>query len=588
MALLALGALSACGGGPRPSPPPLPPAAYGVTLPADAPLTAVVRPAGLRAALAEAGLEAGMAGPADLRTPTAMAPEALAGLGIDPGQPVWVALRAGPVLGVLRAAEDTERMLADLEPAADPSPATPLAAAPFHRWLDAHPLPPAWIHLRLVGRPAAGPEGRAVDPGTWLNATQGGLAVARAADPAETLAATLDTESGPAGALQTALAGIEPTVYRLLGQGPATAVVVHRVDGSGGPAQVVDVLWDRELGAGGLVAALAALPEAGGAWSEGPLLPFGWPAEDELLRLGVRHGKWFAAGRMLREVQALQAVLGQGMLSPGTRHALAASRREALLPERLMAPVSRALVESTLTLARIDGRLRLQLVGETRSAALSTLRDGTAPVDHGIAADGLPPSGGLALTLALAPVEFGRVLGPHIGPPDQPLGAMIDAVGRCGVACLPALWSVLAYARDLPATIAAMSGHAPLESALAEATGLALLSIDGVSAAAVGHRAPATLPRAAWGPIVEAAGLESRWLVGDRAVMVAGRDDPLAVLERAARGPAVSDAAALRFTWIRPAPSPDRPPLAFDGALSFDPQGVTLDVVIDRVDAPPQ
>lgn len=568
---LLLGAwASACGPAQRSTPPPPPPPGFAEMLPPDAPLTAVLRPTALTDGLR------GLPVPAPPHDPT----RSLGGLGIDPDGPVWLALRAGPVLGVLRAAEDAERVLADVDPIADPRLMPGELAGPFDRWLRAHPLPPAWIHLRLVGRPAGGPTGP-VTPEAWLSATQGALATVRAADPAETLAAALETESGPAGAIQAALAAHRPTVYRLLDRPLPTAVVVHRRGGAH-PAVVVDVLWDRDLGAGGLAAAMAALPEAGGAWSERRAALFGWPAEDELLRLELHHGGWLAAARMLREVQALQTVVGQGPTPAGARARLVEGRIAARLPERLGAPVAPALVATTLTVVRGADDLRVRLAADTRSPALAALRDGTAPVDHGVAADALRDAGeGMAVTLGQPPSALARVLGPHVGPPDRPLTALLTAIERCGPACAPAAWSVLAYGRDLPATVATASGHAPLEAALAASTGLARVAVGGSWAAAVGHRAPATLDRAAWAPIVETAGLESRWVIGDRAVLLAGRGPALEALSAAARSPAISDAAALRFTVMQ------ADGLRLDGALSFERQGVVLDAVLDRP-APPR
>lgn len=579
---LALAVLVGCPSPRRPTPPPPPPPDLGRWLPPDAPLTAVAHPAALDRALSGLGLRD--AAPLPLAGIGPAIEPALRGLGLDPERPVWLALRAGPVLGVLRAAEDAERVLADAagDPIADPrlSPIGPFADGPFARWLEAHPLPPTWVHLRLIGHPLAGPGGSPNAPEPWLAQTFGALATVGPDDPAETLAAALDVEAGPAGALQAALGAHRPTVYRLLDRPLPTVVMAHRRQDPH-PAVIVDVIGDRDLGPGALAAGLAALPEAGGVWETRSTPPPGPPAPGGLLRLELDHARWLAAARMLAEVGALQRVVGQGPTPAEAHDALAAGRVAARLPERLMAPVQRTLAASHITLNAAEGGLRARIEVHARSEALGALRGDAAPADHGLIADGLTPGAGpaLALTLARPPIAVARLVAPHIGPPDRPLPALLEAIDRCGAPCLPALWTApLAYARDLPATIAALSGHAPLDAALTEATGLAGLVIGDSRAAAVGHRAPATLSRAAWAPIVEAAGLESRWLVSDRAVMLAGRGPALDVLTRAARSPAVTDVALLRFTAVEA--GPDR--LRIDGAVTFDRRGVTLDAVIDR------
>lgn len=572
---LLLAALAlACGPAPRPAPP-RPPLDLARHLPADAPLTAVARPAALRDALAAHGLAPAL--------PALPDDAAFTGLGLDPARPVWIALRAGPVLGVLRAAEDAGRVIADgaADPIIDPR-LSPID--PFTRWLDAHPPPPAWVHLRLVGLPAPAPD-PAPDRAAAIGARHGALAVAHPADPPETLAATLDAPPDAARALAAAFPGARPTVYRLLDAALPVALLVHRPPPREGEPRpvIVDALFDLDLGPGGLAAAVAALPEARPADAPAPPAArgrvFGEPGQDELLRVGLDHAGWQAAARMVGEVAALQSVIGQGPLTDEAAATLDAGRRRAAEPVALLAPVDGTITGSALTVVRVDAGLRLRLALPTATAALAGLRDGRAPADQGQLAAALAP-GDTALSLAQPPAAVGRVLAPAFGAPDRPLPALLAAVERCGAPCLPALYSApLAHARDLPATIAALTGHAPLAPALADATGAAALWRRGAFAAAVGHRPPATLDRAAWAPILDGAGLESRWIVGEQAILVAGRGPALPAMAEAARAPAVTDAAAARFTAVRDLGAG---PVRIDGALSFDRDGVALDAVIDR------
>lgn len=558
-ALLLAAALTACGAPPTP-PTLVPPLDLADTLPRDAPLTGIAR------ATEITDLPAPIGGHEALRW---LRPELLAGLGVDPTAPVWFSLRAGPVLAVLGAVDDAERILAD---AAIPEPPSADTAAPeLTRWLTDHPLPPAWLHLRLAGAPDAVTD-PGTDPGPWLAEHFGGLLTATLDDPPETLAQALGVEASALAALDLHAPGLR--LYRLLDAPLPTLIALRRTP----DRVVIDLIWDWDLGPAALLAALAALPERRHPDPSTTPIPAAHRvaeplATGEIARLRLDHARFVDTARMLGDVAALQGVLTQGRLPIPALEALRHDRRLADRPRALMAPAAAAFVATGLTLARDRDALRARLTVDyaPRARALAGLRDGRAPVDHAAAAETAP----LVLTLALAPAAAGPILARHFARPDRPLAAHIDETLTCGLPCLPALWTTpLAYARDLPALAAALTAQAPLATALADATGAALALNPDHAAAAIAYPPPATVPRATWAPLAP----EARWLVGDTAILTLGHPPLQGALAATARTEPSTDASALRFT-LRPPFAP--PATRIDGTLTFERDAMALDATLE-------
>lgn len=623
-----LAALATACGAPPPVAPPPPPLDLADALPIDAPLTGVVRPSAV-----EGPLRTHVPIAADHPALQPLTPDRLAALGFDPDRPLWIAVRGGPLLAVRRAADDAERVLAapDALPASavpafaldpafapDPGPADPTAPA-LAQWFDGNPLPPAWLHLRLVGpRPPVDPAAPDPDPTRALSAAHGALQTAALDGPPETLAAALGVDPAALAALDLDAPGL--AVHRLLDAPHPTLVVTrHAPD-----RLVVDYIWDWELGPHALLDALATLPERRTPDPAVVSLPpdhriMHPPAPDEIARLRLDHARATDTAHLLGEVAALQGVLGQGRLPVPPLDALRADRRHAERPRRLMAPAADAFVATGLVVSLdpagaalgdragdpaparsgpngedpasprppVDPlRVRLTLDYAPRAHRLATLRDGRPPIDHAAA---VAPTRGEAApflaTLALAPATAAATLTAHLHAPDRDLGAHLADTVDCGLPCLPALWTTpIAYARDPAALAAQLTGHAALAPALADATGAAFALAPlgprpvGVAAAAVSYPPPATVPRALWSSLEPAA----RWLVGDTATVVLGPPAHAAALEAATRTTPTTDATALRFTALPPYTAH-----RVDGTLTFERAALALDLVIHPPDAPP-
>lgn len=624
LAAALLAVLAAACGAPPPVAPPPPPLDLADALPIDAPLTGVVRPRAV-----EGPLRTHIPIAADHPALRPLSPDRLAALGFDPDRPLWIALRGGPLLAVRRAADDAERVLAapdappasadpadpnDADPAfaPDPGPDEPTAPA-LAQWFDDNPLPPAWLHLRLVGpRPPIDPAAPDPDPTRALSATHGAIQTAALDGPPETLAAALGVDPGALAALDLDAPGL--AVHRLLDAPHPTLVVTRRAP----DRLVVDYIWDWELGPHALLDALAALPERRTPDPAAVDVPPDHrimypPAPDEIARLRLDHARATDTAHLLGEVAALQGVLGQGRLPVPPLDALRADRRRAERPRRLMAPAADAFVASALVVSLdptgaplgastaspdsagppsepaplVDPlRIRLTLDYAPRAHRLATLRDGRPPIDHAAAV--APIRGEVApflATLALAPATAAATLTAHLHAPDRDFGAHLTDTVDCGLPCLPALWTTpIAYARDPAALAARLTGEAALAPALADATGAAFALIPhgglpvGTGAAAIGYPPPATVPRALWTSLEPAA----RWLVGDTATLVMGPPAYATALEAATRATPTTDASALRFTL--------RAPYTFnriDGTLTFERAALALDLVIHPPDDPP-
>ena len=253
-------------------------------LPPDAPLSGTVRPTGLVDVLdAIASRSEAVRERIERRgLPKALDTELLAELGLDPDRVLAFSVRVGPRLALMRTADDLERLLAT-------------HAEDFDAWIDAHPPPPAWLHVRVVGLEVGG------DPTDALQTRFGALQVVRAGEP---LAGALEGDPGrplPVGA----------TLYRLLALEAPTVVVVQRR----GSRTVVDLLIDEGLGVGALSAAFASIDV-----SDDPVPAAHRPAaplpSDALARLHLSHERWGVTIRALGEVVALRAALSAPPVRP--------------------------------------------------------------------------------------------------------------------------------------------------------------------------------------------------------------------------------------------------------------------------------
>lgn len=585
--VLALG----CGGPPVIAPPPPPPLDLSPALPIDAPLTAVIRPENLPAALPPELASGPSGGRALAELHRWLGPDRLARLGLDPKGPVWLSLRVGPVLAVLRTAEDAARIITERGPAAGgeahaagpvwPGPPAEGLRRALPEWLaqlgDPDGLAPAWVHLRLVG-----PAGPAPTNGfsAALGDALGGVLVARVEDPPETLAAALDTTPAAAAAAVAALDAPGLALYRLLDADPPMLVAIHRV----GERATVDVIWDWDLGAGALPMALAALPERRVPDpARVPVPPehriTGPLAAEERLRVRIDHAGWQQSAWMLGEVAALQAVLSQGRLRGDIATALAEARARARLPAEVLGPTGEAFRSTTLSLSRDETRWRARMTADyaPRAGRLAELRGALTPTAHGHAQDAAP----IVLTIA-ATAGWSPVIEGVIESPIAPL-ALAPTLARCGPGCLPALWMApVGWLAEPAAAAAAWAGMSSLEAPLADATGAHLaLDPERGFAAMIGHPAPGTLARAAWAPLLADGQLGHRWVAGDRLVSVVVGDAPAlnTALAGAHRGAPVVTTPVIQATFKRLPPAWGLQRL--DLSVTFERAAMAIDAVFE-------
>ncbi|MCB9537066.1 MAG: hypothetical protein H6704_12515 [Myxococcales bacterium] len=569
--MLWLGALAACGGQ-KTAEPPAEKAADGAPardaaalLPPDAPLTGVVQLRDLGAlaralAARSATLEPLLArGPATLLTRADLAE----GMGLRADAPIFFALRAGPVAAVDGAAEDVGRVLRATE--------GPNLAA----WRADHTLPPAWLHVRAVGVR----RDTAVDFGEALSARFGATLAAQPGDPPATLALALETDEAQAAAAAKVLPSAR--FVRLLGVDPPVLVVVRDVDAR----RVIDVLQDRGLGDGALVAALHALPEAGGRAAPVPadLRVAGPPAPGEVARLHVAHAGWAELARLLALAETLGATLGPvGHLDPLSRFTLGVDAARA--PGALMAPGDDVFSGAVLRLVHADALLtaRIDALYAPRGRPLARLKGGRAPVEHGRVAT-LAPT---AVTVALDPPIWRAVVQQVGAPPDRPWSTLLAQVRTCGLPCAPALWATLpAYARAPGEALTGVFQMPPkMQAALTWVTGasLAIVGDAGARRFATALRLPSEAPeaRAVWAELTD--GQPARWGAADAGdvVLTFGTAPALVgpLSDARAAGGAEADAAVQITARLAPGTSTAFEHL--DGFLAFEEDALVLQAAL--------
>lgn len=489
-----------------------------VRLPADAPLTATFRPEGLIAVL-DAVAARHLALATSFQRSDAGFLRARAfyeALGVEPGRPVWIAVRAGAETRVLQIADDLARVLQ--------------APDQYARWVAENPLPGAWRHVRLVGhrRPAAEAAFE-----TWLGERYGAVQVLGPGDPPEMWAAALETSSGQAAAV---LAGLAPLgAYRvvlLLEAERPTAVVLS------GDATTVVADWvnDAGFGAGGLIDGLSGLIRSDAGDTSAAERVTGAPARGELLRLHVAHGPWIRFTRAQAEIEVVSTALAAERLPLEVRGAqFAQARRAAAMPERLLGPGALLFRASRLSVAHTETALTLVVSAPytARGGKLGALGEGTTPVSPRAIAG----AGAAAVTVAVG-AHHGRVIEEVAPAPTAPLDRFLADTLTCGLVCFPALWSsVPAYARrpveSLGAVFPEVRGFGePLRGAGGTAFIVESQPRPAIALAAAYGRALAE-PQARWRAAVPA--FEQRTvLLGGEAAVVVGNASHL--VERLARG----------------------------------------------------
>ncbi len=509
-------------------------------LPSDAPLTGTVRPAGLVAALeAVAGRSKAVRERIERRgLPKALDTELLAGLGVDPDRVLAFAVRVGPRLALLRTADDLERLLAT-------------NAEAFDAWIDKHPPPPAWLHVRVAGHEVGG------DPEEALQSRFGALQVVR---PGEPLAGVLEADPGrplPEGA----------TLYRLLALEAPTVVMVQRR----GDRTLVDLIIDEGLGPGALAAGFAAIEVA-----DDPVPVAHRPIEplppDALARFHLSHERWGVTIRALGEVVALRAAL-DGPPGPHRGRLYAVARAAARRPALLMDPGAPAFDNSVVNLRQRGAHLVLRVrAGYTPvGRALSALSGGRSPVGH-LAARRF---GGAVVTVSGAK-GWKAVLDGVVDPPRVDAGRFLAAAIQCGPVCYPALWTAfpsLALVAE-QAGAAIFPTLAQLKAALPVSTGLDLVRTPKGAAAAVRFARPATEARSAWNTL-GGGGITKRWVDRTDGITVVLGDDPLTV-ESLARGDATQSDALLQVTADL-APEESTTFDRVEAIFSFRPEALEID-----------
>lgn len=566
--MLWAGALVACGGQKTAEPPgakaseDAPARDAAGLLPADAPVSGVVvlRDLGaLARALAarSVGLESQLArGPATLVTRADLA----LGLGLRADAPLFFALRAGPQAAVDGAVDAVERVLHATE------------GPTLADWRAENAPLPVWLHLRVVGAR----RDTAVDFGEALAARFGATLAVQPGDPPATLALALDTDD--ARAVDVAKVLPSARFVRLLAVEPSALVVVRDVDRH----RVIDVLQDRGLGEGALVAALHALPEAGGRAAPVPadLRVAGPPAPGEVARVHVAHAGWGDLTRLLGSVEALRAA--HVPVDAFARFTVAIDAARA--PAALMAPGADAVAGAVLRLVHADALLtaRVDALYAPRGRPLARLRGGRAPVDHGRAA-ALAPT---AVTVALDPPVWRAVVQQVGAPPDRPWSALLAQVRACGLPCAPALWATLpAYARAPGDALAGVFQMPPkMQAALSWVTGasLAVIGEAGARRFATALRLPAEAPaaRTMWTDLTD--GQPTRWGAADAGDLVLTFGTAPALVgplsDARAPGGAQADAAVQISAHLGPGTSTAFEHL--DGFLAFEEDALVLQAAL--------
>ncbi len=539
--------LHACGGGPSPVAPVGTPLDLSHRLPRDAALVGVVRLSEVESTLGYALAEG----------PSRAIGRRLAGLadvvGIDPRKDAWFAVSVGAPLAILRTVEDAERIVMESRRGTAPpgaelgqssaEPATSMGASSLSGWVAQAPLPPAWVHVRLVG--TASDTTPSLD---GLTEAFGATQVIAAGDPVDSVAAALETTVEGLGGAVEHLAGRR--LYRLLDADLPTIVTI----GSTAGVVVVDLFQDQELGPNALVDALAArLGSPTGSASErvaGPasVTPL---SGGERMRLYLDHRRWLLTTRALGEVVALQAVLSDGQTARDEAAFLRAARDAARLPERLMAPTLGIFVGTEIAVLEAERGLSARLAvryTESARSGLSRLTDGRAPMSHAAAVKG----GNVALTFALDPAKWAGALGEPVRPQSVSLSVLLQMVAECGFACVPAAWSTIpGFALDFAGALGSIFPElTPMTAALRTLGGANVVVSGDADARTFAAALTPTGPeaRTVWAPLVE--GMRAEW-VGppSTSTLVLGTSDEAYGVLRDALGPqAVTAKPVLQIT----------------------------------------
>lgn len=428
--------LLGCAGAPRGSAAPDRSAPIFESLPADATLYAAV----------EAPALAHLAAP--LPWITAL-PQWLDALGLDARRPLHLALRWGEAGAAIRAGEDARRV-AQLQ-ARDPAQAEAASA-----WLRAHPLPPLYAHLRIVGRPVANDLPQALgrlfggaqlldldaEAAAWAEALE--IPVARAVALKARLSALSLPGGGRAeGAHVARLLGFRLPVLALTRRG-ADRVILDWVIGLGGPEA--------------LAAGLEAVDQAP-TLAAAPLRPGPGAA-----RLRLDLASWALGLRALGAVDWLRRAAVSGPDTP--EGPLQAVERRSAIALRHGAGLDLTVHLSTAG---------LRLTGPSAAPGEIT----PAPGHH----DALEADAPLALTLAGGLQASGE---------DQALRDLL----ACGLPCLPALWIAgPALLGDAQAHLASALLWPALRPVAADAEGVIIARGPSGGAAMLGQIAPvAALP----------------------------------------------------------------------------------------------
>lgn len=512
--------LAACGSAPsRPEPAAGPaPLDLSAALPPDAPVTATFllpavarlfdelgrRAPPLQQALSQGGL-------------SVLRDEAMArAFGLDAEQPLWFSLRAGPAEAVNRAADAVEQAVKSGDEHA------------LGAWLQRGELPPAWLHLRVVGLPLP----VTMDTLTLLQERFGAIQAWGPGDPPEALGAALGVEADAARDLAPLIG--DARLYRLL-DADLASVLLLRIEAE---RVVVDLLQDQDLGEGALPAALTALaaPRAGETHQV-----IGPPSQHEVLRLHLDHAGWLLFARTLGEAAALQLVLTREAILADRARLVEAGRQAARRPEALMARSGGVFGASVVRVEHQDAEVRfgISALYTPRGTGLAKLTGGEAPAPHEALA-GIAP---IAFTFAGRDGwgEHVRALAP---PPDVGADELLAAVSQCGFVCYPALWSALpAFGGRLAGTLRQIFvDFEDFGSGLEQVTG-ASIGIDGSAAARSFAAAlrfggtPREEVRAAWSRLL--GDMPVRWkAVDDDLTLVAGSDPGVVERLSAAVAPA--------------------------------------------------
>lgn len=395
-----------------------------------------------------AGAHRLLAGAADRATALRAVP--WAALGLDPARPLTLSARSAPAGAVARALEDVGRVVAD-------PPAGGLPA-----WLATHPLPPTWLHLRVVGAGTPVP----ADADARLGACLGGLQRFALTEAPEVTAAGLEASVGDLAALAP-LGGSR--FYKVL---ELDLPVLIRVEP--GPITVVDVLVDLTLGDGALMDGLRALPELQATPRFAPALPIRAPGE--WARGGLDLAAWRRLVSTAEHAAALWTVLGDNPLRLEPAVALGLAQVAA---ERRLSP---------LALAGAGGRIEVLGAGDTLTlegepvAALAALRSERALPFERLA------------EVAPAVVDWRPpAVAPALPEPPAPWPELVARFMGCGLPCAPAVWPALAHAAGDPRGLAAAlapEGH-PMRGALSELRTAAFGGADGVTLTVLGVRTQA-------------------------------------------------------------------------------------------------